>query len=86
MVAYQNNSASQLEVIVKDIDLVGEDILINTTVNIPTEFATWVDAMPSQDNYALNISLRRSVTPVMSKQEQMDMNLDEIVFDLEDGT
>jgi alpha-beta hydrolase superfamily lysophospholipase len=86
MVSYQKGSVSQLEVVLKDVDVKYDDNLIKKTIDIPTDYDKWVDLSLSQDNYSSNISLWRSTTPVFTEEEHQNMNLQEKIFDLEDGS
>lgn len=86
MVAYQKNSVSQLEVILKDKDVFTDDNLLTARVDLPVEFDKWVGASLKHCDYSLNISLRRSTTPVFTNEEHEQMNLQEEIFELKGGS
>jgi alpha-beta hydrolase superfamily lysophospholipase len=87
IVAYERGSVTQLLVLLKDIEYLDEDqMLINTIVDLPTVYNTWVDYSLQEDAYTVNVSLWRSFTPLFTPEDQAAMELTEVLFDLEDGS
>jgi alpha-beta hydrolase superfamily lysophospholipase len=87
IVVYERGTATQLLVLLKDVDYLDEDqVLISTIVDLPIDYDTWVDYSLQEDSYTLNISLWRSFTPLFTPEDQAEMNLTEVLFDLDDGS
>ena len=93
MVAYERGTATSVNVQLKDLDALNmEEVLIDQSVDLATTvpeslYDQWVDIELKDNNndYALNISLWRSVTPIKTEEDQESMGLTEVLFDLEDG-
>lgn len=87
IVAFERGTVSQLEILLQDVDLLSSsDDLIRQVVDIPNVFDKWVEYLLSQDESTLNVSLRRTYTPIHTPAEQAAMNLTELLLDLEDGS
>lgn len=87
MVAYQNGTVSQIEILLQDVDVLRNQQLIRATVDTPNEFDRWIDLpLLSQDGYSLNVSLWRSTTPIFTEEDQRNMNLTETLFQVGNDT
>jgi len=86
IVAYAEGSADGLSVVLYDKNQFwGDTLLIDQEIALPATFDEWVDVTLEQDGIKLNLSLRRSSTPLFTADDLADMNLVEELFTLENG-
>ena len=92
MVAYERGTATSVDIVLKDEDALGlEEILIDQAIDLNTTapesvYDQWIDVELQEGDYALNVSIWRSITPVLTEDDQENMGLTEVLFDLDEDT
>ena len=91
MVAYEKDTATSVDIVLKDEDPLGtQEVLLEQTIDLATTvpeplYDQWVDVELNDGDYTLNISLRRSITPILIEEDHQNMGLTESLIDLDDG-
>ena len=89
LVAFKKGSASHVELRMWDVDYDADDVLISTKIPIPSKTDSWGAEQEVQGpgGSKLRLQMRFCDGPIVSKQEQEDMNqkLEEKIFSLTTG-